>query len=490
MDLMKSGLQTARSALQFAAAALAVLWLAAAPAGARPPPDGFADLAEQLMPAVVNIATSQKIRGAGEAPNFPRGSPLEKFNDLFGDNGGSAINSLGSGFIISADGVIVTNNHVIEDADQIDVILQDGTRMKATLVGRDTATDLAVLRVKAPKPLPFVKFGDANKARVGDWVVAIGNPFGLGGSVSAGIISARNRNIEQGRYDDFIQTDAAINRGKSGGPLFNVAGEVIGVNTAIYSPGTSGGSVGVGFSLPSDLASSVVSQILQFGETHRGWLGVRLGTITPEIATRNGLPRPLGAMISGITDGGPAARAGLRPGDIVITYDGKAINEDRLLTRYVADTPIGKNVKIDLLRDGKKQTVSVVIARLDEHPAAARASSTAPDSPDTPTPGSRNVSGRVMGMTLAEMNGEMRRRFSIDPDVKGLVVTSVDSGSDATGKVQPGDVVVEMAFEPVETIGEAQALAMRAERRPGAAVLLYINRNGDMTFRSVKPRKG
>jgi serine protease Do len=490
MDLRMSGQRATRSVIQFAAAIVAVLLLAlASPAGAKPPPDGFADLAEQLMPAVVNIATSQKIRGAGEAPNFPRGSPLEKFNDLFGDNGGSAINSLGSGFLISADGVVVTNNHVIEDADSIDVILQDGTRMKATLVGRDTATDLAVLRVKAPKPLPFVKFGDAGKARVGDWVVAIGNPFGLGGSVSAGIISARNRNIEQGRYDDFIQTDAAINRGNSGGPLFNVNGEVIGVNTAIYSPGSSGGSVGVGFSLPSDLAANVVNQILQYGETHRGWLGVRLGTITQEIATRNGLPRPLGAMVSGITEGGPAARAGLRPGDIVITYDGKAINEDRYLTRYVADTPIGKSVKIDLLRDGKKQTVNVVIARLDEHTAVAR-TSTSPDTPDTPQPGSRNVSGRIMGMTLAEMNGEMRRRFSIEPDVKGLVVTSVDSGSDASGKVQPGDVVVEMAFEPVETIGEAQALAMRAERRPGAAVLLYINRNGDMTFRSVKPRKG
>jgi serine protease Do len=490
MDLRMSGRQTARSAIQFvAAAAAAVLLAVATPAGAKPPPDGFADLAEQLMPAVVNIATSQKIRGAGEAPNFPRGSPLEKFNDLFGDNGGSAINSLGSGFIISADGVVVTNNHVIEDADLIDVILQDGTRMKASLVGRDTATDLAVLRVKAGRPLPFVKFGDASKARVGDWVVAIGNPFGLGGSVSAGIISARNRNIEQGRYDDFIQTDAAINRGNSGGPLFNVSGEVIGVNTAIYSPGTSGGSVGVGFSLPSDLAASVVNQILQFGETHRGWLGVRLGAVTQEVATRNGLPRPIGAMISGVTEGGPAARAGLRPGDILITYDGKAITEDRYLTRYVADTPIGKNVKIDFLRDGKKQTIGVVIARLDERQDVARANAT-PATPDTPQPGSRNITGRVMGMTLAEINGEMRRRFSIEPDVKGLVVTAVDSGSDASGKVQPGDVVVEMAFEPVETIGEAQALAMRAERRAGAAVLLYINRGGDMTFRSVKPRKG
>jgi serine protease Do len=419
-------------------------------------------------------------------PSFPRGSPLEKFNDLFGDEGAGEVNSLGSGFIISPDGVVVTNNHVIEDADQIEVILQDGTRMKAALLGRDTATDIAVLRVKAGKPLPSVHFGDAARARVGDWVIAIGNPFGLGGSVSAGIISARNRNIDAGRYDDFIQTDAAINRGNSGGPLFNMGGEVIGVNTAIVSP--TGGSVGVGFAVPADLAAVVVNQILQFGETRRGWLGVRIGTVTPEIAQRNGLPRPMGAVVSGITDGSPAARAGLRPGDVIVSYDGKAIGEGRFLSRYVADTPIGKTVHVEYLRDGKKVLANVTIAKLDERPLLARAPTQAPGA--TQEPASRAVSGRVMGMTLAELSSDMRRRFQIDPDVKGLVVVSVDAGSDASGKVQPGDVVVEMAFEPVETVGEAQALAMRAERNQGRAVLLYINRGGDMTFRSVKPRKG
>jgi serine protease Do len=470
------------------AATITGLCLLATPAGARPPPDGFGDLAEQLMPAVVNVATTQKIRGVGDAPSFPRGSPLERFNDLFGDEGG-AINSLGSGFIISADGVIVTNNHVIEDADQIEVILQDGTRMKASLVGRDTATDLAVLRVKAPKPLPFVKWGDAAHARVGDWVLAIGNPFGLGGSVSAGIISARNRNIDQGRYDDFIQTDAAINRGNSGGPLFNMDGAVIGVNTAIVSP--SGGSVGVGFSVPSDLASGVVSQLLQFGETHRGWLGVRYGTVTPEIAQRNGMPSQNGAVVSGVTEGGPAARAGLRPGDVIVSYEGKAIAEGRYLQRYVADTPIGKVVKVEYLRGGKRILASITIAKLDERqPTAARAPDSDPSSTEPAPGGSRAVSGRVMGMTLAELTPDMRKKFSIDPAVRGLVVLSVDAGSDASGKVQPGDVVIEMGFEPVETVGEAQALAMQAERNNGRALLLYINRDGDMTFRSVKPRKG
>jgi serine protease Do len=477
----------ARSAFTFIAAAVAALWFAAAePAGARPPPDGFGDLAESLMPAVVNVATSQKIRGVGEAPSFPRGSPLEKFNDFLGDDSGAAVNSLGSGFIISADGVIVTNNHVIEDADQIEVILQDGTHMKATLVGRDTATDLAVLRVKAGRPLPFVKWGDAAHARVGDWVLAIGNPFGLGGSVSAGIISARNRNIDQGRYDDFIQTDAAINRGNSGGPLFNMDGQVIGVNTAIVSP--SGGSVGVGFSVPSDLASGVVSQLLQFGETHRGWLGVRYGVVTPEIAQRNGMTNPNGAVVSGVTEGGPAARAGLRPGDVIVAYEGKAVSEGRFLQRYVADTPIGKVAKIEYLRGGKRQLASVTIAKLDERTTQARAD-TPPAGEPNPGGGSRAVTGRVIGMTLSELTGDLRKKFSIDPAVRGLVVLAVDAGSDASGKVQPGDVLVEMAFEPVETVGEAQALAMQAERNAGRAVLLYINRDGDMTFRSVKPRK-
>ena len=488
MDLGMTG-RMARSAVSIVAAAAAGLWLAVAPPASAAPPPGFGELAEVLMPTVVNIATTQRIRGVGDAPSFPRGSPLERFNDLFGDEGGGAVNSLGSGFIISADGVIVTNNHVIEDADQIEVIFQDGTRLKATLVGRDTATDLAVLRVKAAKPLPFVKFGDAAQAKVGDWVLAIGNPFGLGGSVSAGIISARNRNIDQGRYDDFIQTDAAINRGNSGGPLFNMAGQVIGVNTAIVSP--SGGSVGVGFSVPSDLASGVVNQLLQFGETHRGWLGVRYGTVTQDIAQRNGLATPTGAVVSGVTEGGPAARAGLRPGDLIVSYDGKGVTEGRYLQRFVADTPIGKNVRVEYLRGGKRQVASVTIQRLDERQQVASRTPEAPGSVEPPPGGgSRAVTGRVMGMTLAELTSDMRKRFAIDPAVRGLVVTSVDAGSDASGKVQAGDVVIEMGFEPVETIGEAQALAMQAERANGRALLLYISRDGDMTFRSVRPRKG
>ena len=468
------------------AAGLALIGLSfAEPAGARPPPDGFGDLARTLMPAVVNVATTQKIRGVGDKPSFPRGGPLDKFNDLFGDEEGE-VNSLGSGFVVSPDGTIVTNNHVIEDADQIEVIFQDGSRVKAQLVGRDIATDIAVLRVKTNGNIPYVKFGDASKAQVGDWVIAIGNPFGLGGSVSAGIISARNRNIDAGRYDDFIQTDAAINRGNSGGPLFNMTGEVIGVNTAIVSP--SGGSVGIGFAVPSDLVSSVVKQIVTSGGVKRGWLGVRIGVVTDEIAQRNGLPRASGAVVSGITEGSPAARSGLRPGDLIVAYDGKPIQESRYLSRYVADTPIGKSVKVDFLRGGKRLTVNCTIQKLDERPvlAAAAPRSEGVDSEPDSAPA---VTGRVLGMTLGELTRDTRRKYNIGADVRGLVVISVDPGSDANGKVKPGDVIVEMAFEPVETIGEVQALATRAQRNPTKAVLLYIDRAGDMTIRSVKPRR-
>ena len=470
--------------------------LAAAPGKG---PDTVADVAEKVMDAVVNISTAQNVAPSRQvpAPQAPPGSPYEDFFDeLFKrrqDDGAESrsrrVSSLGSGFVIDPSGLIVTNNHVIADADEIFANFNDGSKLKAELIGRDTKTDIALLKVNPPKPLTAVKFGDSEKLRVGDWVMAIGNPFGLGGTLTVGVVSARNRDINSGPYDNFIQTDAAINRGNSGGPLFNMAGQVIGVNTAIVSP--SGGSVGVGFSVPSDLASGVVNQLLQFGETHRGWLGVRYGTVTQDIAQRNGLATPTGAVVSGVTEGGPAARAGLRPGDLIVSYDGKGVTEGRYLQRFVADTPIGKNVRVEYLRGGKRQVASVTIQRLDERQQVASRTPEAPGSVEPPPGGgSRAVTGRVMGMTLAELTSDMRKRFAIDPAVRGLVVTSVDAGSDASGKVQAGDVVIEMGFEPVETIGEAQALAMQAERANGRALLLYISRDGDMTFRSVRPRKG
>ena len=312
----------------------------AVPAYARGAPDSFADLAERLLPAVVNISSSQIVQARGdgpgmgpEVPMFPPGSPFEQFfKDFLNRNrppGGHGdgpqpehrAQSLGSGFIVDPSGLIVTNNHVIDGADQITVTLQDNTTLKAELIGKDESGDIALLRVKPEKPLQAVSFGDSDAARVGDWVLAIGNPFGLGGSVTAGIVSARNRNIHQGPYDDFIQTDAAINRGNSGGPLFNMDGQVIGINTAIYSP--SGGSIGIGFSIPSRMAKTIVAQLKDFGQARRGWLGVKLQQMTPDLAESLGLKEPSGAMVAGVTDGGPAEQAKLRSGDVILKFDGQ-----------------------------------------------------------------------------------------------------------------------------------------------------------------------
>ncbi|MGE3143552.1 MAG: Do family serine endopeptidase [Hyphomonadaceae bacterium] len=452
-----------------------------AAAQTRLPPEGFADLAERLTPAVVNIATTQRVEGVTDVPAFPRGSPLERFNDSM--TGAPQITSLGSGFVISADGVVVTNNHVIEGAETITVILQNGQQLPARVVGRDPATDLAVLRVSSNAPLPFVQFGDSDRARVGDLVIAIGNPFGLGGTVTLGIVSARNRNIDAGRYDDFIQTDAAINRGNSGGPLFNMAGQVIGVNTAIVSP--SGGSVGVGFATPAAMARGVVAQILRYGEARRGWLGVRLGPVTPEIAQSAGVAPPHGAVVRRVT-GAPAQRAGLRAGDIVLRFDGRDVADARALSRLIAEAQIGRTVAIDIVRGGRRMSVNATIERLTE----AAASRAAPDEGPGLAPSGPTTGGRVLGMTLLELNDDVRQRYGLAPNVRGLAVAAIDVGSDARSKLQPGDVIVEMDFDPVETIGQARASAQRA-RQAGRASLLYINRGGDMTFRAVRgPSQG
>ncbi|MGE0714572.1 MAG: Do family serine endopeptidase, partial [Alphaproteobacteria bacterium] len=358
-----------------AAAAAATVWTATA--SARAAPESFADLAAKLLPAVVNVSTSQQTRGGSpqaerrrpEMPQVPPGSPFEDFFKEFfernrPDAGPRRQASLGSGFIIDASGLVVTNNHVIADADEITVILHDDTSLKAEIVGRDAKTDLALLRVKSSKPLPSVKWGDSDTARVGDWVLAIGNPFGLGGSVTAGILSARQRDINSGPYDDFIQTDASINRGNSGGPLFNMAGDVIGVNTAIFSP--SGGSIGIGFSIPSALAKPVIQQLKDFGRTRRGWLGVRIQGVTDEIADSLGLGRPRGALIASTTDKGPAAEAGIQAGDVVLTFDGRDITDMRRLPRVVAETPINKRAKVVVWRKGKEMSFDVKVGELDE----------------------------------------------------------------------------------------------------------------------------
>src|SRR6202790_3850512 len=363
--------------------------LSAAPAFARGP-DGIADVAEKVIDAVVNISTSQTVEAKGGGnergamPQLPPGSPFEEFFDDFfknrkGPGGGSKggdmqphkTNSLGSGFIVDTSGIVVTNNHVIADADEINVIMNDGTKIKADLVGVDKKTDLAVLKFKPVKPLIAVKFGDSDKLRLGEWVIAIGNPFSLGGTVTAGIVSARNRDINSGPYDSYIQTDAAINRGNSGGPLFNLDGEVIGVNTLIISP--SGGSIGIGFAVPSKTVAGVVDSLRQFGELRRGWLGVRIQQVTDEIAESLNIKPARGALIAGVEEKGPAKPAGIEPGDVVVKFDGKDIKEPKDLSRVVADTAVGKEVDVVIIRKGQEETRKVTLGRLEDTDKAVAA---------------------------------------------------------------------------------------------------------------------
>src|SRR5215207_3801461 len=360
------------------AAAMWLLLLLAmlAPAeGARAAgPESVANAAERLLPAVVNISTTQKVDstiGQVPPPNLPENSPFKEFFDDFfekqqreGEQPQRKVSSLGSGFVVDPTGIIVTNNHVIEGAEEIEVKFPDGLALKGELLGKDTKTDLAVLKVQPPRPLPFVAFGDSDKLRVGDWVMAIGNPFGLGGSLTLGIVSARNRDINAGPYDDFIQTDAAINRGNSGGPLFNMDGEVIGINTAIISP--SGGSIGIGFSIPSELALGVVDQLRQYGETRRGWLGVRIQPVTDDIAESLGMATAKGALVAGVIKGGPVDNGTILAGDVIIKFDGRDVNEMRDLPRVVAESTVGKAVDVVIVRKGVEQTVKVTLGRLED----------------------------------------------------------------------------------------------------------------------------
>jgi serine protease Do len=461
------------------------------PASARGP-EGIADVAEKVIDAVVNISTTQTVeaKGSGEskgaAPQLPPGSPFEEFfEDFFknrrGDKGGGGprkTNSLGSGFIIDAAGVAVTNNHVIADSDEINVILNDGTKIRAELVGVDKKTDLAVLKFKPPagKTLTAVKFGDSDKLRLGEWVVAIGNPFSLGGTVTAGIVSARNRDINSGPYDSYIQTDAAINRGNSGGPLFNLAGEVVGVNTLIISP--SGGSIGIGFAVPSKTVVPVVDQLRQFGELRRGWLGVRIQQVTDEIAESLSIKPARGALVAGVDDKGPAKPAGIEPGDVVIKFDGKDIKEPKDLSRIVADTAVGKTVDVVVIRKGKEETRQVTLGRLDDDAKPQPAS--AKSQPEAEKP----VTQKVLGLDLAALSKDLRGRFKIKDSVKGVLVTGVDNGSDAAEKrLSAGDVIVEVAQE---SVGSAADIKKRVEqlKKDGkkSVLLLVANASGELRF--------
>ncbi|HWW47816.1 MAG TPA: DegQ family serine endoprotease [Xanthobacteraceae bacterium] len=461
-----------------------------APAQARGP-DAIADVAEKVIDAVVNISTSQTVDGSDEArrsmPQLPPGSPFEEFfEDFFknrrGGKGGPIqprkVNSLGSGFIIDAEGIVVTNNHVISDADEINVILNDGTKYRAEVMGRDKKTDLALLKFKPSKPLTAVKFGDSEKLRLGEWIIAIGNPFSLGGTVTAGIISARNRDINSGPYDNYIQTDAAINRGNSGGPMFNLDGEVVGVNTAIISP--SGGSIGIGFAVPSKTVVSVVDQLRQFGETRRGWLGVRIQQVTDEIAESLEIKPARGALIAGVDDKGPAKPAGIEPGDVVVKFDGKDIKEMKDLPRAVADTAVGKEVDVVIIRKGKELTKQVKLGRLEDGEKLIEASAKS----STPELDKKLTTQKALGLDLAALTKDLRTRYKIKDSVKGVVITDVDASSDAADKrLSAGDVIVEVAQEAVTNGADVKKRVDQLKKEGKKSVLLLVsNAEGDLRF--------
>jgi serine protease Do len=484
-------------------AAALVLMLAPASSQMRGP-NSVAPVAEKLIDAVVNISTSQTLKGPEGVPlpKVPKGAPFEEFfEDFFNRKGGRSpsdrkVSSLGSGFVIDGkEGIVVTNNHVIEGADEIIVNFNDGSKLKVEKVlGKDTKTDLAVLKVSPKKPLPAVAFGSSTRLRVGDWVMAIGNPFGLGGSVTVGIISAKQRDINSGPYDDYLQTDAAINKGNSGGPLFNMDGEVIGVNTAIISP--TGGSIGIGFAVPSDTATVVIDQLRQFGETRRGWLGVKIQTITDDIAEASGVKENGGALVASVTPGSPAAKAGIQDGDVILKFDGKDVTSMRGLPRLVAQTPIGKDVDVELLRKGQKLTMKVAVGRLAEENEPVKAS--AKEGPKSKGKGkdrdkdsgkSAPPSGRpsLFGLVLAPLNDELREKHSIGKDVKGVIVLEVDPASPAAEKgVKVGDVIVEVAQEAVSSLDDIAKSVDRVKKAGRKNVLLRVeDGKGDMRLVAV-----
>jgi serine protease Do len=464
-------------------------------------PDSVADLAEGLLDAVVNISTSQTIAGTDgpgtvQPPQLPEGSPFQDFFDEFfkngpgGQGGGGGQNSrkaqsLGSGFVLDAvEGIIITNNHVIADADEITANFTDGSKLTAKLVGTDPKTDIAVLKVDPKgKTLKAVKFGDSDKARIGDWVMAIGNPFGLGGTVTVGIISARNRDISSGPYDRFIQTDAAINRGNSGGPLFNMDGEVIGINSAIISP--TGGSIGLGFSIPAELAQGVVAQLRQFGETRRGWLGVRIQPVTDEIAESLGMAKAEGALIAGVIKPGPVDAGQLLAGDIVKEFNGKKIVEMRDLPRMVADTGVGQEVELLISRKGTDQKVKVKLGRLEDGEQQMASKENGGEEGAAPP---KPVEVKVLGMKLGELNDETRKQFEIAAEVKGVLVSEVDPNSIAAEKeIAAGNVITEIAQEavtkPEDIVKKVDALKKEGRKN---ALLMVASKTGELKFVTIR----
>lgn len=461
----------------------------AGPAAAQRGPQSVAPIAEQLIDAVVNISTSQIAKGPEgiPLPNVPKGSPFEDFfEDFFNKKGGRVppsdrkVSSLGSGFVIDGkEGLVVTNNHVIDGADEIVVNFHDGSKLKVDKVlGRDNKTDIALLKVTPKKELTAVKFGSSGTIKVGDWVMAIGNPFGLGGTVTVGIISAKQRDINAGPYDDFLQTDAAINKGNSGGPLFNMDGDVVGVNTAIISP--TGGSIGIGFAVPADTVTTVVEQLKQFGQVKRGWLGVKIQSISDDIAESLGVPENMGALVAGVTPDSPASRAGLEAGDVILKFDGKDVSTMRGLPKIVAQTPIGKTVEVEVLRQGEHKTLTSEVGVLDDEEDK-------PEPQDEKKPEEPQPTPSLLGLTLKPLSEEMRSRFGFDPKVKGLLVMDIDPNSPAASKnIKAGDVITEAQQEQVTQVADIEKAIEKVKKTGGKTVLLLVeDAKGDTRFVAI-----
>ncbi|MEM9250369.1 MAG: Do family serine endopeptidase [Pseudomonadota bacterium] len=450
-----------------------------APGFARGAPESFADLAEQISPSVVNITTSTVVETAtGPQPMVPEGSPFEDFFRDFLDRGGPEggpprrSSALGSGFVISEDGFIVTNNHVIEQADEILIEFFSGEELPAEVIGTDPNTDLALLKVEADAPLPFVPWGDSDAARVGDWVMAMGNPLGQGFSVSAGIVSARGRALS-GSYDDYIQTDAAINRGNSGGPLFNMDGEVIGVNTAILSP--NGGSIGIGFAMSSRVATNVIAQLQEFGETRRGWLGVRIQDVTDDLAEGLGLQEARGALVTDVPEG-PALAAGMEAGDVILSFDGADVDDTRGLVQRVGNTEVGKTVRVVVFRDGGTETLRVTLGRREEAESAvpAVASQGEPEAP---------AQTEILGMTLSQVTPDLTESLGVPEGASGLVVVDVDQTSEAHEKgLRSGDLITEAGQQPIATLADFEAQMSAAQEAGRKSLLLLVRRAGEPRF--------
>lgn len=448
---------------------------------ARAAPESFSQVAGEKLPAVVNVSTKQTVKPEQQIPDLPQmppGSPLERFfQDFLGQVPNARpreLTALGSGFIISPDGYVVTNNHVIENATEITVILQDDTELKAELVGHDPLTDVALLKVSADHPLPAMEWGDSNSLKVGDWVLAIGNPFGLGGTVTAGIISAEARDIHSGPYDDFLQTDAAINRGNSGGPLLSTDGRVVGINTAIFSP--TGGNIGIGFAIPASTAKPIVDDLRRNGSVQRGWLGVQLQPISPQIASAMNLPDQKGALVADVQPKGPAAEAGIEPGDVIVDFNGAAVDSGRTLARKVAMTDPGTKAEVTLLRDGARKTETV---ELGSYPT--KEANLSPGA--APPSGSADSQGPRLGLSLAPVTPSARRQLGLGADTDGAIVAGVTPGSTAAEQgFRVGDVILKVGQQDVSGPGDVISAIQGARQDNKKSVLVQIEREHSRLF--------